>query len=140
MEIQRHFMSQITWILMKIRCISYHKSTAVWSKSTPNSMTVPCHLSRFYLFFMLKHDMDFGQVQVMELPWHLLRKWWDFHRIWSHSRPDCRQKDMRKSLSHFLRGTYYFSYFFKCYFQTYSQLLLYNDKKHCNITNYQRPH
>ena len=29
---------------------------------------------RFYLFSMLEHDMDFGQVQVMELPWHLLRK------------------------------------------------------------------
>ena len=55
-----------------------HKSTAVWSKLTPNSMTTPCHLSRFYLFSMLKHDMDFGQVQVMEFPWHLLRKWWDF--------------------------------------------------------------
>jgi len=27
------------------------------------------------LFFMLKHDMDFTrQVQVVECPWHLLRK------------------------------------------------------------------
>ena len=26
------------------------------------SMTIPCHLSRFYLFSMHKHDMDFGQV------------------------------------------------------------------------------
>ena len=51
---------------------------AVWSKSTPNSMTIPCHLSRVYLFSMLEHDMDFGQVQVMECPRHLLRKWWDF--------------------------------------------------------------
>ena len=25
-------------------------------------------------------------------------------RIWSHFRPNCRQKDMRKSLSHFLQG------------------------------------
>ena len=55
-----------------------HKSTAVWSKSTPNSMTIPCHLSRLYLYSMLEHDMDFGQVQVTEFPWHLLRKWWDF--------------------------------------------------------------
>ena len=30
-----------------------------------NSMTIPCHLSKFYLFSMLEHDMDFGQVQVM---------------------------------------------------------------------------
>ena len=88
---------------MEIPC---HKSKAVWSKSTPNSMTIPCHLSRFYLFSMLEHDMDFGQVQVMEFPWHLLRKWWDFHRIWSHFRtkPNCRGKDMRKSLTHFLQG------------------------------------
>ena len=27
---------------------------------------------------MSQHDMDFGRVQVMEFPWHLLRKWWDF--------------------------------------------------------------
>jgi len=43
---------------------------------------------------MLKHEMDFGQVQVMEFPWHLLRKWWDFHRIWSHFWPSCSQKVM----------------------------------------------
>ena len=73
MEIPYHFMSQ---------------STAVWSKLTPNVMTMPCHLSRFYLFSMLKHDMNFGQVQVMEFPWHLPRKWRDFRRIWSHFRPN----------------------------------------------------
>ena len=32
----------------------------VWSKLAPNSMTIPGHLSRFYLFSMLEHDMDFG--------------------------------------------------------------------------------
>jgi len=48
--------------------------------------------------------MDFEQVQVMEFPQDLLRKWWDFHPIWSHFRPNCRQKDMRKSQSHFLHG------------------------------------
>jgi len=63
----------------KFRVISHrHKSTAVWSKLTPNSMTIPCHLYSFYKFSILKHDMDFGQVQVMEFPWGLLRKWWDF--------------------------------------------------------------
>ena len=79
---------------------------AVWSESTPNSMTIPCHLSKFHLFSMLQHDMDFGQVQVMEFRWYLLRKWWDFHWIWSHFRPNCRKKDLRKSVSHFLQGQY----------------------------------
>ena len=78
--------------------ISCHKSTAVWSK--PSSKTIPCHLSGFYMFSMLEHDMDFGRDQVMELAWHLLRKWWDFHRV----RPNCRPKDMRKSLSHILQA------------------------------------
>ena len=69
-------------------------------------MTIPCHLSRFYLFSIEKHDMDFGQVHVMAFPWHLLKKWWDFHRIWSHSQPNCRQNEMRKSLSHFSQGVH----------------------------------
>ena len=73
MEIPRHFSSQLDLV-------------AVWSKSTPNSMTIPCHLSRFYWFSMLEHDMDFGQVQVMEFPSHLLRKRWTFHRIRAHIR------------------------------------------------------
>ena len=71
---------------LKFHVISCYKSTAIRSKSTPNSMTIPCHLSRFYLFSMLKHDMDFGQGQVMEFLRHLVRKWWDFHRIWCNFR------------------------------------------------------
>jgi len=71
-------------------------------------MTIPCHLSRFYFLSMLKHIIDFGQVQVMELLWHLLRKWWDSHRIWSHFGPNCREKYMIKSMSHFLQGFLYF--------------------------------
>ena len=63
---------------MEIPCHANFSSqldlVAVWSKSTPNSMTIPCHLSRFHLSSMLEHDMDFGQVQVMEFPWDLLRK------------------------------------------------------------------
>ena len=47
----------------------------------PWSMTIPCHLSRFYLFSIPEHDLEFTKVQVMEFTWHLLRKWWDFHRI-----------------------------------------------------------
>ena len=86
----------------KFHVISCHKSAELWSKSTQNSMSIPCHLSRFYLFFMLEHDMDFGQVQVMEFPWHLIRKWWDSRQIYSQFRPNSRQEDMRNSLSHFL--------------------------------------
>jgi len=37
-------------------------------------MTIPCPLSGFYSFTMQKHDIDFGQAQVMEFPWHLLSK------------------------------------------------------------------
>ena len=50
--------------------------------------------------------MDIARVEVMKFPWHLLRKWRDFHRIWCHFRtkPNCRQEDMRKSLKHFLQG------------------------------------
>jgi len=60
MEILRHFIPQIDGSLS--------------SKLTQNFMTNPCHLSRYYLCSMLEHDMDFGQIQVMEFPWHLLRK------------------------------------------------------------------
>ena len=65
---------------------------AVWSKFTLNYMTIPCHLSRFCLLSMYKHDMDFGQVQVMEFSWYLLRKWWDFRRIWCHFPSNCCEK------------------------------------------------
>ena len=59
---------------------------------------------KIYLFSMLKHDMDFGQIQVIEFLWNLLRKWWDFHRILCNFRPTCRQKDLRKSVLHFSQG------------------------------------
>jgi len=67
-----------------------------------------CSMSfiQYYLFSMLKHDMDFEQVQVMEFPWHLLRKWWDVHWIWSHYSPNCRRRHIRKSVSHFLQRLY----------------------------------
>ena len=80
----------------KFRVISHHNST--WWQFGPNPHRIPWHLYRFYLWPMLEHDiMDFVQVQVMKFPWHLLRKWWDFHRISSHFRtkPNCSQKDMR---------------------------------------------
>ena len=51
--------------------------------------------------------MDFGQVQVMAIVMAFAKKMMGFPvRIWSHFRtkPNCHQKDMRKSLSHFLQG------------------------------------
>ena len=51
----------------KSHVISCYKWTDVLSKLTPNSITIPRRLSRFYLFPILKHDMDFGQVQVMAI-------------------------------------------------------------------------
>ena len=89
MEISCHFMSQIDSGLVK---------------SKPNSMTIPCHLSRFYLFSMLKHDMDFGQVHVMEFPWHLLRKFWDFHWTWCHFGPTAVRKTWENPC-HIFTGT-----------------------------------
>ena len=59
----------VTWILLDIPCISCHKSTGVWSKSTPNSMTIPCYLSRFYLFSICPY-----------MTWILQKfKSWNFH-------------------------------------------------------------
>ena len=88
----------------KFHVISCHRSTAFWSKLTPNSMNITHHLSRFYLFSLLEHDMDFGKVQVMEFPWHFPRQWWGFHRNWCHFRANCRQADMRTFLSPFFTG------------------------------------
>ena len=94
----------MTWILEEIPChfSSQLDLVAVWSKSTPNPKTIPCNLSSFNLFSVLEHDMDFGQVQVMEFPGHLLRKWWDFHRIWSHFRWKTSVKKTWENPSHIL--------------------------------------
>ena len=92
----------------KFHVISCHKSTAVWSQLTPNTMTIPCHLSRFYFFTMLEHDMDFTEVQVMEFQWYERENDGITLWIWCHFRPSCRQRDMRKSVSHFLQGCYGF--------------------------------
>ena len=81
----------------------------------PNPHQIPWRFHVIYPGFlflpMLEHDMDFGWVQVMEFPWHLPRKWWDFHWILYHFRnkPNCRQKDLRKyKVSHFLQGQFVF--------------------------------
>ena len=81
----------------KFHVISCHKSVEVWSKSTPNSMTILSYCwSRFNFFSILDHDMDFGLVQVQSSVsfW----KWWEFRRIWCRFGPNGRQKDMRKSV------------------------------------------
>ena len=111
-----------SWKFHVILCMS--QMTTVSSKLTPNSMIIPCHLSRFYLFYMLDHDMDFGQFQVMEFLWHLLRKWWNFNLIWCHFQPNCRQKDVRKSVLHFLRGLLIFGI---------SQILILSDLTYFNF-------
>ena len=60
----------VAWLFMGIPChfMSQLDLVAVWSESIQNSMTIPCYLSRFYLFSMLEHNMSSGQVEVMELP------------------------------------------------------------------------
>ena len=62
MEIPCHFESQIDRSLVKID-----------SKFHDYSMSFIQVLSVF-VFSMLEHDMDFGQGQVMEFTWRLLRK------------------------------------------------------------------
>ena len=64
----------MTWILMEIPCLHTQIDGSLVQIHTKFHHHT-CHLSRFYLFSMMEHDMDFGQVRVMEFPWHLLRKW-----------------------------------------------------------------
>ena len=59
MEIPCHFMPQIDGSLVQID-----------TEFRDHSMT----FIQILFFSMLEHDMDFGQVQVMEFPWHLQRK------------------------------------------------------------------
>ena len=99
-----------TGIVMEIPCHFTSQIDGSWSKATLNSMIIPCHLSRFYLSSMEKQDMDFGQVQVMEFLWHLLRNWWDFHRIWCHFQRNCGQRVLKKSVSHFLQDSSFIKY------------------------------
>ena len=48
----------VTEILMEIPChFSSQIEGSLSSKLAPNPMTIPCHLSRFSLLSMLKHDM-----------------------------------------------------------------------------------
>ena len=95
----------VTWILLEISCNSCHKSMAGWSKLTSNSMTIPCYLSRFYSFSICPN-----------MTWILQKlKSWNFHGREndplnfigiSHFQPNCHQKDIRNTVSHFLQGWY----------------------------------
>ena len=83
---------------------------AVSSKLTPNSMTIPCHLSRFYLFSMPKHDMDFtfytssSHGISMAFPQKMTGFPSDLVSYSNQTKlPSC-QYGMRKSVSHFLQG------------------------------------
>ena len=78
MEIPSHFTSQIDGSLVEIDT-EFHDYSITFIQ--------------VLFVFHSKHDMDFGHVRVMEFPWHLLRKCWDFHRILCHFRPNYRQKD-----------------------------------------------
>ena len=87
-----------------------HKS----QPSGPNPHQIPWLFHVIYPGFIcfscrnMTWILDKFKVQVMEFPWHLPRKWWDLHQIWCHFRtkPNCRQRDMKKSPSHFLQGYY----------------------------------
>ena len=77
----------------------------------------PCHVPAWTTNKIWINDMETSSnlawistklpsICDMKFPRYFIRKWWDFYRIWSHFWPSCRQKDMRKSMSHFLQGWY----------------------------------
>jgi len=67
----------VSGILVEIPC---HFSSQIHTKLHDDSISI----TQILFFSKLEHDMDFGLIQVMKFPWHLLRKRWDFHQIWSH--------------------------------------------------------
>ena len=102
----------LTKILMEIPChfSSQLDLVAVWSKSTPNSMTIPCYLYRcLYRSFPCKTWHGFWTSSRHGISNAFAKKMMGFPvRISYHFRtkPNCRQKDMRKSLSHFWQGVH----------------------------------
>ena len=94
----------MTWILMEIPCQVTSQIDDSLVRVDVKFHDYCMSFIQLYLFSMLEHDMDFRKIQVMEFPWHLLRKWWDFQWIWCHFQPNCRQNHIRKSLLHFLQG------------------------------------
>jgi len=77
---------------------------AVWAKSTPNVMKIPCHSSRFYYFSMLEHDMDFEQAQIMAISEAFAKKMMGFPSDLVSCLTKLPSKRQEKSASHFLQG------------------------------------
>ena len=101
----------------KFHVLSFHKSTAV----CPNPHQIPWPFNVIYPGFICFACSNMTWIFCkfkMKFPWYLRRKWWDFHRIWSHFRnqPNCCQKDMRKSMSHVLQGYTVLICNFNCHF------------------------
>ena len=59
--------------------------------------------------------MGFGQVQVMEFPWQLLRIWRDLHRIWSHFDQTAVKRHEKIPVT-FLQGLFLFLFAFSPFF------------------------
>ena len=113
--------------LWKFHVIFCHKSTAIWSKSTLNSMTIPCHLSRFYSLFSMLHApfsmhvfkyMYFFSSLILShelfliMPIHLsylilksnLFDWHDYVCFYCGNESNIKYQDIRKPMSHFFTG------------------------------------
>ena len=87
-----YFMSQIDGSLVQIHT-KFHDYSMLF-------------IQVLFVFHMPLHDMDFTEVQVMEFPWHDRENDpLDFIGF-SHFQPNCHQKDITNSVSHFLQGWY----------------------------------
>ena len=64
----------VTWILMEIPCRFPSKIDGSLVQIHTKFHDYSMSFIQFYLYSMLEHDTDFGQVQVMGFPGHLLRK------------------------------------------------------------------
>ena len=83
--------------LSKIHVMFEHGKQLKPGQMTWNSHEIGCEYGPNWIRFVTWWES-------MEFSWHSLRNWWDIHRILYHFRPNCRQKDMTKSLPHFLQG------------------------------------
>jgi len=88
-KIPCHFMSQIDGSLAQID-----------TKFRDYSMS----FIQVWFVFHAKTCHGFYTSSIIGIFMAYAKLWWEFHRIWSHFWPNCREKDMRKSLSHFLQG------------------------------------
>ena len=111
----RNFMSQIhddlVWIHIKFDSHSHGNffsfCVTSWWKFGQNPHQIPWRFYVIYpgLIYLPCSNMKWILEKfVMEFPSHLLRAWWDFHPIWCHWWPNCRQKDMRNPWYIFYRA------------------------------------